>query len=158
MSRSEGGPKHCDEPDGGGGIVEAPAVLVPPGEYVLQYLYYATAEYFGNAKVLVHFSIIEDDVYAGHIVTRYYNASRLLESPRKNGQFAARHGADINRELGRCGIDSERVDRIRIGALKGKRLKAQISTVTNDRSRDELPGCCRYSKVKKLIQALPDAD
>ena len=54
-----------DDEGHGGGKVVGPLCLVPSGKYEVAYLSYETGIYWGQPKVVVHFSVINHDIYAG---------------------------------------------------------------------------------------------
>ena len=91
-------PPLDEEPEEGGGVVEGETVLVPEGEYELRYVDYETANYFGKARVFVHFAIIEPEDYAGLPIDRYYNVKRLSGPPKRFGKYVAgKHGRIYSR-------------------------------------------------------------
>ena len=54
--------------------------LVPEGEYVLRYMDWETGNFFGQAKVIVHFAISEGE-YAGTPIELYYNVKASIQGP-----------------------------------------------------------------------------
>lgn len=139
-----------------GGRVIGPLCLIPSGNYEVAYLYYETGVYWGKPKVVVHFSVINHDTYAGTEVDRFYNVASLDGPPRRYGGFSAGCRGDLYREY--IGLRSEAVrrDRISYAFLKEKRVLAQIEPVTRDYQRRPLPSDDQYSRITNLIRIIDD--
>ena len=149
-------PPQDEEPEGGGGTVDGESILVPEGEYELKYVDYETATYFGSAKVIVHYAIIEPEEFAGLPIDRFYNAKKLTGPPGRFGKYLARPNGSLFREFKRLVGRDERLDRISFAKLKGKRIVGSIITVKTDHKHDELAEDDRYSRIKELIEVLRD--
>jgi len=150
--------QFSEESSDGGGEIFGSCVLVPDSEYELRYVDYETALYFGNAKVIVHFAIIEPDEFAGLPVDRFYNVICLKGQPRRFGGYKARVRGYLVREYKTLVKEPTRLDRISFAALKDKRIIAELETVTHDHQHDPLPIDDQYSRVKRLIKVLPGED
>ena len=151
-------PPLDEEPEEGGGSVDGECVLVPEGEYELQYVDYETASYYGSPKVVVHYAIVGPDEYAGLPVDRFYNAAKLTSPPGRFGKYVAPRRGDLFREFNRLIGKGERLDRLRFARLKGQRVIGEIQTVTTDHNHEELPEDERYSRIRKLLHVLPGDD
>ena len=128
------------------------------GEYELRYVDYETATYFGSAKVVVHYAIIEPEEFAGLPVDRFYNAKKLTGPPGRFGKYVAPRRGDLIREFKRLVGRAERPDRLRFARLKGQRVIGDIQTVKIDYKHEELPDDDRYSRISRLIRVLPDVE
>ena len=151
-------PPFDEEPEEGGGTVDGECVLVPDGEYELRYVDYETATYYGNPKVVVHYSIIDPEEYAGLHVDRFYNALRLTSPPGRFGKYVAPRRGDLFREFKKLVGRSERLYRLRFTQLKDQRVIGEIQTVKTDHRHEELPEEDRYSRIKRLLHVLPSDD
>ena len=139
-----------------GGRIIGPLCLIPSGKYEVAYSYYETGIYWGQPKVVVHFSVINHDTFAGTEVDRFYNASSLEGPPRRYGGFSAVGRGDLYREYSRLKNETVRRDRISYSFLKGKRVLAQIEPVTLNYQRQPLASDEQYSRITKLIGILDD--
>ncbi len=151
-------PLRDEEPEEGGGTVDGDCVLVPEGEYELRYVDYETATYFGKAKVIVHYAIIQPDEYAGLPVDRFYNAKKLTGPPGRFGKYVAPRRGNLFREFKKLVGRTERLDRLRFAQLKDQRVVGEIQTVTTNHKHEELPEDDRYSRIKRLLHVLPGDD
>ncbi|MCH9026680.1 MAG: hypothetical protein IIA05_06130 [Proteobacteria bacterium] len=131
---------------------------MPNGEYELRYLYYETAMYFGNPKVIVHCAIVAPDDCASLLVDRFYNVQRLIGPPRKYGNYVASRNCHLVREFRQVIGEASRRDRISFKTLKGKRLMGELEVVTWDYQNNPLPEENQYSRIAKLVRVLPDDD
>jgi len=144
------------EPEDGIGEVVGACVLVPEGKYEVAYLSYETGKFFGQPKVMVHFSIINHDTYAGTPVDRFYNAMSLIGPPKRFGKYKAACRGDLVREHSRLVGEQKRSDRISFAILKEKCVLAQIDTVTRDYRNQPLPQDEQYSRISKLLEILSE--
>lgn len=143
----------CEESDDGGGVISGICALVPDGEYEVRYVDYETARFFGNPKVILHCAIVVPEAYAGTPVDRFYNVSKLIGPPKVFGNFDAPMRGDLVREFRRV---VKEPDRISFVPLRNKRLIVEIETVTTDYEHNMLSREDQYSRIKRLIQVLPD--
>ncbi len=146
-----GGP---EEPDGGGGQIISPCIHVPEGKYKVAYLSYETANYFGQPKVVVHFSIIKHETHAGTPLERFYNVEKIENPPRKSGNFKVSPHCLLVRENRRLIKEPTRFDRINFLPLKGKCILARVESVTRNSRRDSLSPHEQYSKVAELLMII----
>jgi len=149
-------PPRSEEPDEGGGEIEGGCIAVPNGKYELKYMYYATAMYFGSARVIVHCAIDASDQYAGIEVCRFYNVKEVTQPTGKYGDYVALPCGDLVREYKNLVSDPDRMSRISFSVLKGKRLLGRLARVTRSHSRDSLAPEHQYSKIKEFISVIPD--
>jgi hypothetical protein len=150
------GSPRSEESDEGGGEVVGACIAVPKGEYELRYIDYETARFFGNPKVILHCAIIDPEDFAGLPVDRFYNVSKLIGPPGRFGNYVAPIRGDLVREYKQVIREPDRLDRISFRPLEGKRLIAELETVTTDHQRYELSKSDQYSCIKRLIRILPD--
>ncbi len=128
--------------------------LVPEGKYVLRYMSWETRDYFGQPKVIVHFAIAEGE-NAGTPIERFYNVAALFGSPKKYGRFKpCGPRSHLIRELRRLIGDSCSTVDLSFSMLEGKRILAEVKTVTSDSQKEILQRSSHYSRVGKLIQIL----
>lgn len=151
-------PPLTEEPEEGGGTIDGECVLVPEGEYELRYVDYETGMFFGSAKVVVHYAIIDPEEYAGLPIDRFYNVQKLTGPPGRFGKYKAPRRGDLYREFKRLLGHDERRDRLRFARLKDQRVIAEIQTVKTDHKHEQLPEHDRYSRIRRLIKVLPGDD
>ena len=145
-----------EESDEGGGTISGTCVLVPDGEYEVRYVDYETGRFFGTSKVILHCAIVVPEDYAGLPVDRFYNVTRLIGPPKVFGNFDAPMRGDLVREYRRAVKEPDRTDRISFVPLRNKRLIVELETVTTDYEHYELAREDQYSRIKRLVQVLPD--
>ena len=151
-------PPLDEEPEEGGGVVEGETVLVAEGEYELRYVDYETANYFGKARVFVHFAIIEPEDYAGLPIDRYYNVKRLTGPPQRFGKYVAKPRGNLIREFKRIAGRASRLDRISFYRFRELRIIAEVRTVRRDYQRQPLHEDDYYSRIARLVRVLPGDD
>ena len=145
--------KAVEIDDSDDGIVEEDHPCIPDGIYTVTYLFHETVLFKGEKKVVVHFSIIDDDDWSGFIVCRYYNVREHVGKPRKSGGFKAGKNSDLVREIRGLSEDhGERSDRISRRRLNGHPIKARTRTVKNGWGHKQLAESCWYSVVDELIE------
>lgn len=147
------------DPIEGVGFVEDFNVLLPDGEYTVGYTHYETVEnYFGKPRVFVHFGVIEPEDYAGSPLTRFYCVNSVVPPGRKYGDFRPPGKGRLVREF-RAVIGSVgRLDRISFARFKGLKIRAHVETVNKGSDGRHLEPCDQYSKISRLLGALPDRD
>ena len=145
-----------EEPEEGGGAIDGVCETVPDGKYELRYMYYETANYFGYAKVIVHFAIDASDQYAGVEVCRFYNAKKLTGPCKKYGNYVASRCGDLAREYKQLVAEPERMGRISFQILKDKRVLGRLERVTSGYHRKPLALDDHYSRVAELLRIIPD--
>jgi len=151
-------PPLDEEPEEGSGVVDGDTVLVPEGEYELRYVDFETADYFGKPKVIVHFSIIEPDDYAGSPINRFYNVKTLTGPPQRFGKYRAKPCGNLIREFKRIAGRANRLDRISFKRFRDLRIIAEVRTVQRDYLREPLHEDDYYSRISRLIRVLPGDD
>ena len=140
-----------DKGEGYGRILN-PCCLIPEGQYEVAYLYYETAVYWRQPKVVVHFSIINHDKLAGSEIDRFYTVSELDGPPKRYGNFTVRsHNCSLVREISRLGLNIPRSDRISFLSLKDKRILAEIVPVLSDYRGHSLNEDEQYSRIARLL-------
>ena len=144
--------------DEGGGEIIGNNILIPPGDYIVRYLYYATSKFQDQSKVTLYFAVIEHDTYAGTPLERFYNVDSLKGPQKRYGDFRATARGDLVRELSSLIGPMPRLDRISPVHLKDKRILCEVKTVTEDRNRRPLTPDQQYSCISRLLEVLPDED
>jgi hypothetical protein len=131
---------------------EAPA-LVPPGDYELRFDYYETATMFGRApKLVLWFTIISMGPYFDVAkLARYYNATRLIGKPQRNGRFKVGYKSDFLREYARLFRAPSRLDRISMTEFTRHIIIGRARTVTQGSNQKHIPEGLRYSVLDELI-------
>jgi len=132
--------------------------LVPEGEYELRYVDYETGHYFGRARVIVHFAIIEPQEYAGLPIDRFYNVKGLGGPPRRFGEYKAKNRGNLTREFKRIAGQTGRLDRISFKRFKDLRIIAEIQAVRRDYQHQTLDEDDHYSRISKLVKVLLGED
>lgn len=135
--------------------IDGAIVQVPDGEYELAYISHSTGTFFGTPKLLIHFAIATGE-YAGLPVVRYYNVKRLKGNHGKGGKFVPAATGHLIREMYNVGIDPARRDRCPISKLKRIRVIGEVRKVVSDSQREPIATDAHYSKVARLVRALPD--
>jgi hypothetical protein len=130
---------------------DAPA-LVPPGEYDLRFDYYDTATMFGCApKLVLWFTIITMGPYFDVVkLARYYNATRLIGKPQRNGRFKVGYKSDFLREYARLFRAPSRLDRISMTEFTRHIVIGRARTVTQGADQKGIPEGLRYSVLDAL--------
>ncbi len=155
MNLSRDLPGDDDEADDG--VIEEDHPCVPDRIYTMTYLFHETVLFKGNRKVVVHFSIVDDDDWGGFEVCRYYNVRQHVGKPRHYGGFKVGKNSDLVREMrGLFADGSDRLDRISLRRLGGHQIRAKTRTVREGWKRKELPGSTWYSVVDELIELVDE--
>jgi hypothetical protein len=89
-------------------------------------------------------------------VDHFSNVSKLIGPPKVFGNFDAPMRGDLVREFRRVVKDPDRTDRISFVPLRNKRLIVELETVTTDYQHNILSREDQYSRIKRVIQVLPD--
>ena len=131
-------------------------IVLPPGRYEVRYCYYETGQYRDQAKVTVHFAVVSPEEYAGTPLERFYNVERLAGPPKRYGNFKAKGRGHLVRELSCLLGCPDRTDRLSFAGLKGKQIACEVETVVRDGDRLALPSDQQYSRIKRLIEVIPD--
>lgn len=145
-----------EEPDEGGGEVVGNCIPIPSGTYEVRYMYYSTGYFKDQAKVTVHFAIVEPEDYAGTPLERFYNVESLVGPPKRYGNYRAKARGSLNREVGMLLGAISRLDRISFAKLRGKRIICDVETVKKDGDRRPLPKDQYYSCIRRFVQVLED--
>lgn len=149
-------PPPTEEPVEGGGEISGALVLVPDGEYELRYMYYKTAYFMDQAKVIVYCVIIEPEYYAGLPIERFYNVDTLTGPAKKYGNFKTSPYRDIYREIDGLLGPPGRTDRLNPGWFRDKRLIGELKLVTSTYDKRPLLPEHQYSRIKRFIRIIPE--
>ena len=148
--------RNPKEPEDFDGIVEAPPMLVPAGQYTLAYNGYRTGRYFGGPKVILSLAILDPDKYAGIPLERFYNVDALIGPAGEKGKFKAPARGHLIREYQALIGNHPRPDRISFERLRKKRLLAEVETVERNHAGETIAQHASYSRVARLVRCLPE--
>src|SRR6266478_334419 len=124
---------------------ERPALLVPK-VYDLRFSHYETARMFGKVqKLILWFTIAEAGDFFEMKVARYYNVTRIIGAPRREGGFKVAYNSNFLREYASLFGMPSRLDRIPMSIFKGCFVKGKVKTVTTGRNQHEIPRELQYS-------------
>ena len=131
-----------------------PLVLVPEGDYIVQYLTYRTSKSFGQPKVEVTFIIDKPKEHRAVCLERFYNVDKLTGPEKAKGRFKPSRRGHLMREYTALVGPPSRNDRMSFRKLKGLMILAKVVTVKVDSNKNPLPKGSRYSKIEKLIKVV----
>ena len=133
--------------------VEPELPLLNEGDYELSYLQHLTTVMFSKKPtVIVDFRVVSIGRGHGCVISRYYNAERLIGRPGKGGRFKAKPKGDLYREFHAVVPGRHRADRLPMTKLREAVLVGEVVTVTHDREQRTIPRHCWYSRVKRLLR------
>ena len=139
--------------DAFGGIEGDRPTLVLPRTYDLRYQYYETARMFGRAqKLILWFTIAEPGDDFDRPLPRYYNITRLIGKPQKNGQFKVGFNSDFLREYATLFGLPGRLDRIPMSRFDNCFVRAKVRTVTTGNAQQDIPKALQYSVVGEIMK------
>jgi len=136
-----------------GAIIDDDLPLVPPGEYTFQFYRYSTWLMFGRSpKLIVEFKIIDDDMYGGIVLNKYYNVKKLKGRHGLNGNFIATRRSNFMRDFFRVcpAYPPKRLDRIPMSRLEGIDISGQVKTVTKGFDQKDIPEALQYSVISEI--------
>lgn len=130
---------------------EAPA-LVPPGIYELRFDYHQTAVMFGRApKLVLWFTIITPGPYFDSVrIPRFYNITRIIGRPARNGRFKVGFKSSFTREYFRMFSAAKRLDRIAMSPFSQHIILGRARTVTRGSDQKDIPDQLQYSVLDEL--------
>ena len=131
-----------------------PLVLIPEGEYIVQYKNYRILTSFGQPKVEMELIIYSPEEYFGVCLERFYNVDKLKDPEKAKGRFKPSRRGHLMREYTALVDPPSRNDRMTLGKLKGLMILAKVVTVKVDSNKNPLPKGSRYSKIEKLIKVV----
>jgi hypothetical protein len=137
----------------GGEIDGGVPALIPQGVYQLRFEGWSTVMLFGRSpKVVCWWSVVDCGEHNGARLPRWYNATRIIGQPIKNGRFKAGWSSELFREFATiCGMPG-RSDRIPLTRYSTIIVEGAVETVSQDRAQQEIPEALRYSVVRKLLR------
>lgn len=119
-------------------------VCIAPGEYDTVYVRHAGVTVFRTAKVRVDFRLL---AHPGLLLSRWYRVQDF-----RAGRIRAGRHSDMVRELSAVLGQRLRHDRIPVGSLVGKVVRAHVCTVTVDSRQRQLAEVNRYSIIDRLLE------
>jgi len=138
-----------------GAIIEDDLPLVPPGEYVFQFVQYSTWLMFGRSpKLILDLSIVDHEMYTGVILKKYYNVKKLKGRHGRNGNFMASPKSNFMRDFFRVcpAYPPKRLDRIPMSRLEGIDIHGKVKTVTKGQDQKHIPEPLQYSVITEIYQ------
>ena len=136
------------------GNVTEPLILIPEGEYKVQFKTFRTSLYRGNkncAKLELIF-IVQDSAHQGTQLSRYYNVETNGYPSQKNDSFDFGGKSHLYREYVNLFSHSEVVTGIDLNRFQENELIAKIETVKVDHERKLIPKDAWYSVIRRLIR------
>lgn len=137
-----------------GGEVDADRYpSLPPGLYRVRFSHWQTLLLFQRAaKVVLWFVIMEEGPHWGKAIARFYNCTRIIGRPSKNGRFKVGRRSKLVKDFCRLYPDRiGRMDRIPMSAFGTQELLAEVRTVESDFEQATMPEALRYSVIERLL-------
>jgi hypothetical protein len=138
-----------------GAIVDDDSPLILPGEYTFLFRGHSTWVMFGRSpKLILEFSIVDDQMYSGVVLKRYYNVRKLKGRPGRNGNFVASKKSDFMRDFFRVcpAYPPKRFDRIPMSRLEGIYIHGKVKTVTTGYDQKDIPEPLQYSVIAEIYR------
>jgi hypothetical protein len=126
--------------------------LLPPGRYRVLFDHWQTIMLFARApKLALWFVISEPGEAFGKRIAKFYNVSRVVGRPGRNGRFRVGKRSHLVKDFYRLLPDRvQRLDRLPISAFGQSELVAEVRTVESDFQQSKLPQALTYSVINKL--------
>lgn len=129
---------------------ERPA-LVPPGLYDVAFNHYETAVMFGRAaKLVLQFRIVTMGDHFESKLNRFYNITRLIGRPAREGRFKVGYHSDFLREYATLFGVPARLDRIPMSNFGKHIFIAKVRTVDKGSQQRKIPEALHYSVISEL--------
>jgi hypothetical protein len=138
-----------------GAIIDDDLPLIPPGEYTFIFRDHSTWEMFGRCpKLILKFSIVDDEMYSGVVLNKYYNVRKLRGRPGRNGNFVASRKSNFLRDFFRVcpAYPPKRFDRIPMSRLEGLPILGKVKTVTKGFDQKDIPESLQYSVITEIYR------
>ena len=128
-------------------------VLLPPGNYDVEFVGFATSMLFTKAyKLRLQFKVVTMGEHFGTHISRFYNVTRLIGRVGQNGRFKVGFHGDFLREFSKLFGTPVRLDRIPMTSFERKILLARVRTVEKAGTPPRwIPEGLRYSVISELI-------
>jgi hypothetical protein len=110
---------------------------------------------FGRSpKLIIVFSIVDDEMYSGVTLKRYYNVKKLKGRPGRNGNFVASKKSNFLRDFFRVcpAYPPKRFDRIPMSRLEGVDILGAVKTVTRGYDQKHIPESLQYSVITEIYR------
>jgi len=131
------------------GTDDVELILLDPDDYDVIYQAHKGVSVFRGAKVRIDFQLM---AHPDLILPRWYRVQ-----DHRGGRIRAGRHSDIVRELSAALGRRIRHDRIPVGDLAGKVLRARVDTVKTDSRQQPLAQVNYYSVVTKLLATISGA-
>jgi hypothetical protein len=109
-------------------------------------------------KLILWFSIADFGQHHGIRIARYYNVTRIVGKPGKNGAFKLSWSSSLLREYASLILMPTRLDRIYLHHLSSLLIVGMVKTVRKTSQQEVLPEALHYSVVQKLLRVEAGAD
>jgi len=136
-----------------GAIIDDDLPLIPPGEYGFKFIGYSTWLMFGrNPKLIIDFLIVDDEMYSGVTLKKYYNVKKLKGRYGRNGDFTVSRKSNFTRDFFRVcpAYPPKRLDRIPMSRFEGIDICGSVKTVTKGHDQKEIPESLHYSVIREI--------
>jgi hypothetical protein len=138
-----------------GTIVDDDLPLILPGEYTFLFRGHSTWVMFGRSpKLILKFSIIDDEMYSGVVLYKHYNVRKLKGRPGRNGNFISSRKSNFLRDLFRVcpAYPPKRFNRIPMSRLEGLPIQGKVKTVTKGFDQKDIPEPLQYSIITEIFR------
>ena len=137
-----------------GKIIERSAntcLLLPEGTYSVRFKGFEATMYLGRApKICAEFQIISMGSYFGMLIYRWWNVQPTGKKL-TNKSWKVGKASNLFREYaGITGSVPSRLDRIPLTELSNYPIRAEVTTVKEDRVQKAIPEAARYSIISEL--------
>ena len=129
--------------------------LVPDGEYLVALDHYRTDHMFkGAPKLEMMFGMI-DEGYQGLLLPKWYNAKKAQKN-RKYGNFKVARRSNFSMDFMRLfDANPKRLDRIPMSLFENHLFMVETEQVKHNFQQANYPERLKYSKIKRIIKAIP---
>ena len=128
--------------------------LVPPGEYMLKLIGHQTKVFYKTPRLIFDLCITDFGDFHGVKLQRFYNVSRLIGKPGKNGRCKHKQTGDFMMEFYKLfpKEPKRRLDRIPLEMFYNVEIIGRVRTVTTNNRQQELPAQLQHSVVGELLR------
>ena len=124
-------------------------VLVPKGEYRVEFRSWKKFWHFRRPDLVMWFEIVEENDYFGEILPAYYRVTW-------NGdQFMAGWKSNFIRDYQQCFGTVDRNDQFDTSEFEELVFLAEVREVTHDQEKRLLAKVNQYSRIGRLLEVIP---
>ena len=124
-------------------------VLVPKGEYRVEFRSWKKFWHFSRLDLVMGFEIVEKNDYFGEILPAYYRVTWNGE------QIVAGWKSHFCRDYQQCFGAVERTDQFEIKEFENLVFLAEVREVTHDQGNRPLGEVNQYSRIGRLLEVVP---